>query len=463
LLTEKMAAAGGSGMETNRIREFMKVGQKSFFMAGACTECHKIPSEDDSIKTCSNCRLVWYCGKECQKNNWTYHKELCKATKSVAEDLGGPGTYLLETARDAVGRQDMHFVEYLNEITAAVEKKLNRRLDALEGKIIQSSKVCLICKSTKHADLKPCKICYLVFYCSEDHANQDSVRHSKFCPEYLLTLKCYHLVATEGMPLAGAMPFRLPRVSEYKAISGTTMKDYAKPTFEPEIDACLSEYVSYSLSLLYGLEHIDIKGGTKKIYEKKELTVLMLDAYNGQFGSMEHCTTWEYLLHLLPKLREINIILNEPNNKTLVGGDYGYFDVNLCSDCLSKKCKINVTVIKGYDSYKCATVHRKPDVIYNHVCYSKQLFFVDDKQDYLPYPEPDVPLILLGTDKHTMEHTVRIMKKMVKLKISLPLQENPFRGMRPVKTPDDIFENGSFLYYINPFILAMQRKVKGKV
>ncbi|CAL4063515.1 unnamed protein product, partial [Meganyctiphanes norvegica] len=113
-LSEKMAAAGdagGSGSTTNRIRHFAKINvQSSFFIAGACTECHKIPSEDVNIKACSNCRLVWYCGKECQKKNWTWHKVLCKATRSEAEEYGGPGSYYLETTWEVAVSQGINYV-----------------------------------------------------------------------------------------------------------------------------------------------------------------------------------------------------------------------------------------------------------------------------------------------------------------------------------------------------------------
>lgn len=38
-----------------------------------CPEC-KQPAE---LK-CSACKLVWYCGKEHQKQHWKQHKNLCK-------------------------------------------------------------------------------------------------------------------------------------------------------------------------------------------------------------------------------------------------------------------------------------------------------------------------------------------------------------------------------------------------
>ncbi|CAL4080883.1 unnamed protein product, partial [Meganyctiphanes norvegica] len=161
--------ASGSGIETNRIRHFVEMDETAFYLPGACTECHKLPSDDFPMMSCGKCRLVWYCGKECQKKNWTYHKEFCKATSSVARDLRGPGSYLLETAKEAV-EHGMDYMEYLNRIGQVVCQKLNRSFDPLEIKIICSRKVCEICKDANLAVLKPCKNCYMVFYCSENHA-----------------------------------------------------------------------------------------------------------------------------------------------------------------------------------------------------------------------------------------------------------------------------------------------------
>jgi len=33
---------------------------------------------------CSSCKYVYYCGKLCQKNGWSVHKQECQKLKSVA-------------------------------------------------------------------------------------------------------------------------------------------------------------------------------------------------------------------------------------------------------------------------------------------------------------------------------------------------------------------------------------------
>jgi len=44
-----------------------------------CNNCHKIKKTN----RCSNCKSVYYCGVQCQKNDWTSHKYACERLKKV--------------------------------------------------------------------------------------------------------------------------------------------------------------------------------------------------------------------------------------------------------------------------------------------------------------------------------------------------------------------------------------------
>src|SRR6056300_2075262 len=48
-----------------------------------CACCGKAEVDDVSLKICTACRLVKYCGVECQKNHRPQHKKACK--KRMAE------------------------------------------------------------------------------------------------------------------------------------------------------------------------------------------------------------------------------------------------------------------------------------------------------------------------------------------------------------------------------------------
>ncbi|KAI9569653.1 hypothetical protein HD554DRAFT_2171095 [Boletus coccyginus] len=63
---------------------------------GRCNYCN-VYAGRDKVKTCSRCRLVRYCSKECQVAAWKTHKQRCTSTlpTSLAKD---PEASILNTA-----------------------------------------------------------------------------------------------------------------------------------------------------------------------------------------------------------------------------------------------------------------------------------------------------------------------------------------------------------------------------
>ncbi|KAH7467403.1 hypothetical protein PRIC2_011132 [Phytophthora ramorum] len=47
-----------------------------------CGACRKTIG---SLKRCGSCQLIWYCGENCQRAHWKYHKDVCRSTLSAEE------------------------------------------------------------------------------------------------------------------------------------------------------------------------------------------------------------------------------------------------------------------------------------------------------------------------------------------------------------------------------------------
>ncbi|KAJ7083603.1 hypothetical protein B0H15DRAFT_850108 [Mycena belliarum] len=60
-----------------------KKGEK-FPMSSSCAVCHNEADESrKNLKQCAKCELTRYCSVDCQRADWTRHKECCKTVKEV--------------------------------------------------------------------------------------------------------------------------------------------------------------------------------------------------------------------------------------------------------------------------------------------------------------------------------------------------------------------------------------------
>lgn len=76
---QKHVQSGASGLLAVPIRlpnDKLRCARPS---TDACGWCGKKAKEvEGSLKQCSGCRKILYCGKECQKKDWQEHKVVCK-------------------------------------------------------------------------------------------------------------------------------------------------------------------------------------------------------------------------------------------------------------------------------------------------------------------------------------------------------------------------------------------------
>mmetsp|Transcript_5336 Transcript_5336/g.13536 ORF Transcript_5336/g.13536 Transcript_5336/m.13536 type:complete len:93 (+) Transcript_5336:1089-1367(+) len=42
-----------------------------------CASCGSVQEESKQFKRCGGCRLVYFCGSDCQKVAWKTHKKVC--------------------------------------------------------------------------------------------------------------------------------------------------------------------------------------------------------------------------------------------------------------------------------------------------------------------------------------------------------------------------------------------------
>ncbi|KAJ6536004.1 hypothetical protein DFH09DRAFT_98790 [Mycena vulgaris] len=69
---------------TNLPRATKPKGQKEYPMSSSCAVCHNPADESRrNLKQCAKCELTRYCSVDCQRADWSRHKECCKTVKEV--------------------------------------------------------------------------------------------------------------------------------------------------------------------------------------------------------------------------------------------------------------------------------------------------------------------------------------------------------------------------------------------
>ncbi|GBC02154.1 hypothetical protein RclHR1_04480018 [Rhizophagus clarus] len=117
-----------------------------------CKRCGKASTVEEGGGICSKCKLVFYCSRDCQKEDWKSHKKECKSTLSTLADVS--------------------IAEGNNEIKDNSEIETKKNNDT-----------CSRCGKTSVVEVGGgiCSKCKLVFYCSRDCQKEDWKRHKKEC------------------------------------------------------------------------------------------------------------------------------------------------------------------------------------------------------------------------------------------------------------------------------------------
>lgn len=124
-----------------------------------CCFCYE---SSKRLKRCVGCLQVSYCSKECQKEDWRRrHRVECKAMKPLKKNM----TY--QTTKSKVKDEKEELKPY---------ERQNKTEDGKSSELLDCCSVC-----AKKADLKTCKECHKIRYCSRDCQRVDWKTHKTNC------------------------------------------------------------------------------------------------------------------------------------------------------------------------------------------------------------------------------------------------------------------------------------------
>ncbi|XP_024868158.1 uncharacterized protein LOC112452271 [Temnothorax curvispinosus] len=145
-----------------------------FFYATMCHVCKRF-GDDVSLKRCSNCKMISYCGQEHQKEHWKQHKSLCKVIQDVLQDY----------SMDDRGETIEEWAAKKLTFAKLVSSRLGRRLNADEIQMVCFPRECLVCHERNIKSLESCQKCTAIF--CQNH--KDGIDHRNICAPLELGLR----------------------------------------------------------------------------------------------------------------------------------------------------------------------------------------------------------------------------------------------------------------------------------
>jgi len=390
---------------------------------------------------CSQCQLVVYCSKLCQKTDWKTHKQLCRANKVV----GGLGA--LSGARSHVAAGGSWLV-FRDRVVAASAAALRRPLTVAERDVLTFARVCQVCRSAEPGSLASCPVCHSVLYCSDAHRAADEESHRALCSAYLLSLRCDTDAARHGV-----RDLKLPaQIDDHYKRLPEMLIDLVRPQLTPEecsdpvTVACVTERLSYPLSLLYALERVSVGG--KPVEELTDLYVHVVGATG--FNDIVGIIRWEYLMHRLPKLRFLHYVFVGPHlfgeeiEEDRVPPDYNYHCMvdgceEMCDTCREDGRKVHYELyLNLYHKFAKTSFYKKPDIVIAHNCEFHQ-YDSEGKNTWTEtFPcilRDNIPVVFTSFSEREAKLDLKELAKRAEVEVVIPPHKNPFASVRPYRYP----------------------------
>ena len=317
------------------------------FFLGLCWYCKSSGSTSQPLQRCGGCQLVAYCSRDCQKEDRSTHKYVCKEFPIIK------GKNVLHTK----GPWKKH-IATLRERSALLPNA-----EIVAEPIFRNPRVCHMCREANSDRLTDSE-CLCVSYCSKRCANADK-NHKKDCPEFKNIAGIYALWNQPGVTMMGDPACeKFTPVSKWSDITSTKDCLYnCSSCFSCLKYSAAIERVSYAMTLLYALQKLPgrILGNENSSLE--DLTSLTVHVVTS--SPLFHAEPWEILMHRLPNLKQLNVVF--------VMQDKGFKDSFLLNDSMNlkrcKDCRVKNRIItysvqqKLYHMFFSSPEYTEPDVV----------------------------------------------------------------------------------------------------
>lgn len=422
----------------------------------ACHSCKRCPLMKDvgALLICTNCRVIKYCSKDCQKSDWKHHKNWCKAFKALCQE--GSLNHAVAYDSKQAWRDD------LSVLIRQLLGKMGRFSHKSEFSIASCMPRCRKClqagfrinadsKKTEKVDLTACPRCAGVALCDDCmgdatigaqsvHVDCDNPQNE--CNEHLLSLCCSGMIVEQGNPLG------LP--SETDCSEYWNPKDWIeyfdKKRNDFEVPGALFDlapvpaFIADSHSLTLTLQHVlGLPEVSDFVPNANNLTRLVIHVVGATDDETSRPGRYVEMIRLNPSLVELEIHFIGPERKLVD------IDRHFQMEKIRPNCKSKLHTHQGvYHEVMEAKKLQEPtivicphpgvhDPLYKDAWEPTMRYLVD--KGYL--------LVLTGCNMRESQDDSELLRQWG-AKVLLEPKCNPFRGLRPL--PDPAREFGDYFY-----------------
>ena len=418
------------------------------FFAGLCYNCY-VNDLIYSLQRCGGCQLVSYCSRECQKEDRSRHKYVCKEFPLI----GG------KNALCSTGSWRKH-IAGLRERAARIPHAKS---------IFLNPRVCCTCREARQDRLSDCR-CGTVSYCSNICSKADK-QHVKYCAP-LSQIGQFSMVIDK--------PYQLPKLSDTTVCDTFTIAScwedilpdqyilaiqnlVEKADQQGEIlleESLKRERLSYSMSLLFALQSLPQRRLGPDSCPLEELTSLEVHIVTSipLFDS----EAWEVFLHRLPNLKQLKVVFVMQGREFRQSfGLIKNMTIQRCNNCKDNNRVVTYSVHRMlYHMFFSSAEYTEPDVV---VVYGNAHEMPTSGEDGIHSEisyrnmthSRNTVLVLMDATKDLVSQGARAVEAVQSVYKLAPPQLNPLR--RPSTNRVEI-DSGSDIFYEKSYFTCLKRK-----
>lgn len=419
-----------------------------------------------SLMTCTNCRVIKYCSKSCQKSDWKHHKTWCAAFRSLCEE-GSLDRAIKYESKEA-------FQEDVSDLMHLMLKKLGLFDHISEYPITASLPRCRKChqacfrihaetRKTESVKLTPCPRCMGVALCDAclgdtaaivgEHTAKafhgDSDTPQNACDEHLVALCCSGMIVEQGNPLGlpsstDCTEYWNPK--DWIAYFDKKRNDYEIPALLFNL-APVSAFITDSHSLVLTLQHVlGLPEMSEIIPDAKNLTHLVVHIVGATVDETSRPGRYVEMIRLNPSMVDLKLHFIGPETKV------ENVDAFLQQESIRPSCEVKLFTHLGlYHDVVEEEKLEAPSIVFCPHPGVHDSLYTDKWLPSMHYIlERGYPLVMTGCNMKESRDDSQLLRQWGGSMIRGPTC-NPFRGLRPL--PDPSREFGDYFYSNASFVV----------